>query len=94
MSLLAILLFIGTMALSLWATMRVRQVYSKFSRLPASSGSTGADTAVRILRQEGIYDVEIVETPHQLNRRSVRVNQACPISGKCRPTPGEYLERL
>jgi uncharacterized protein len=61
MSLLAILLFIGTMALSLWATMRVRQVYSKFSRLPASSGSTGADTAVRILRQEGIYDVEIVE---------------------------------
>ena len=61
MSLLAILLFIGTMALSLWATMRVRQVYSKFSILPASSGSTGADTAVRILRQEGIYDVEIVE---------------------------------
>jgi uncharacterized protein len=61
MSLLAILLFTGTMALSLWATMRVRQVYGKFSRLPASSGSTGADTAVRILRQEGIYDVEIVE---------------------------------
>jgi uncharacterized protein len=61
MSLLAILLFVGTMALSLWATMRVRQVYSKFSRLPASSGSTGAETAVRILRQEGIYDVKIVE---------------------------------
>jgi len=61
MSLLAILLFIGTMALSLWATMRVRQVYSKFSILPASSGSTGANTAVRILSQEGIYDVEIVE---------------------------------
>jgi len=61
MSLLAILLFTGTMALSLWATMRVRQVYSKFSILPASSGSTGANTAVRILSQEGIYDVEIVE---------------------------------
>jgi len=45
----------------LWATMRVRQVYSKFSILPASSGSTGANTAVRILSQEGIYDVEIVE---------------------------------
>jgi uncharacterized protein len=61
MSLLAILLFTGTMALSLWATTRVRQVYSKFSILPASSGSTGANTAVRILSQEGIYDVEIVE---------------------------------
>jgi uncharacterized protein len=61
MSLLAILLFVGTMALSWWATVRVRQVYSKFSLLPASSGSTGAETALRILRQEGIYDVEIVE---------------------------------
>jgi Zn-dependent membrane protease YugP len=45
MSLLAILLFIGTMALSLWATIRVRQVYNSFSLLPASSRSTGADTA-------------------------------------------------
>jgi len=61
MSLLAILLFVGTMALSLWATMRVRQVYGKFSQLPASSGSSGAETAATILRQEGIYDVEIVE---------------------------------
>src|SRR6516164_7522922 len=62
MTLLAILLFIGTMALSLWATIRVRQVYNRFSLLRASSGSTGADTAATILRQEGIADVEIV--PH------------------------------
>jgi uncharacterized protein len=61
MSLLAILLFVGTMALSLWATMRVRQVYSKFSQLPASSGASGAETAATILRQEGIHDVEIAE---------------------------------
>ena len=60
MSLLAILLFIGTMALSLWATIRVRQVYNRFSLLRASSGSTGADTAATILRQEAISDVEIV----------------------------------
>ena len=62
MTLLAILLFIGTMALSLWATIRVRQVYLRFSLLRASSGATGADTAATILRQEGIADVEIV--PH------------------------------
>jgi Zn-dependent membrane protease YugP len=61
MSLLAILLFTGTMVLSLWATMRVRRIYSKFSMLPARSGSTGADAATRILAREGIYDVEIVE---------------------------------
>ena len=36
------------MALSFWATLRVRQVYSKFSLLPASSGLTGAEAAGRI----------------------------------------------
>jgi uncharacterized protein len=61
MTLLAILLFTGTMALSLWATMRVRQIHNEFSMLPASSGSTGAETAGRILRQEEIYDVEILQ---------------------------------
>ena len=60
MSLLTILLFIGTMALSLWATIRVRQVYNRFSLLPASSGATWADTAATILRQKGISDLEIV----------------------------------
>jgi hypothetical protein len=48
MSVLAILLFVGTMVLSLWATMRVRQVYGKFSQLPASSGASGAETAESI----------------------------------------------
>ena len=54
------------MALSLWATMRVRQVYGKFSQFPASSGLSGAETAATILRQEGIYDVEIVEHDEML----------------------------
>jgi uncharacterized protein len=62
MTLLAILLFTGTMALSLWATMRVRQIHNEVSMLPGSTGSSGAETAQTILRHQGIYDVEIV--PH------------------------------
>jgi Zn-dependent membrane protease YugP len=54
------------MALSLWATMRVRQVYGEFSQFPASSGLSGAEIAATILRQEGIYDVEIVEHDEML----------------------------
>src|SRR6266403_3197517 len=46
--------------------MRVRQVYDKFSRLPASSEASGAETAATILRQEGIYDVQIVEHDEML----------------------------
>src|ERR1700747_256105 len=61
MTLLAILLFASTMALSLWATLRVRQIHNEFSMLPASTGSTGAETAETILRHQGIYDVEVVQ---------------------------------
>jgi Zn-dependent membrane protease YugP len=61
MSLFAILIFGGTMALSLWATMRVRQVYNNFSGFPATSGVSGAQAAATILQREGIYNVEIVE---------------------------------
>jgi uncharacterized protein len=61
MNSLAILIFIGTMALSLWATWRVRRVYGQFSQLRASSGATGAETAATILQYQGISDVEIVE---------------------------------
>ena len=75
MSLFAILLFVGTMVLSLWATLRVRQVYGEFSQLPASSGLTGAETAATILRQEGIYEAEIVLpfATFTSNRRTQRV---------------------
>jgi Zn-dependent membrane protease YugP len=66
MTLLVILVFTGTMALSLWATIHVGRVQNKFSLFPSSSGSSGAETAERILRQEGIYDVEIVEQEQAL----------------------------
>src|SRR5258707_14682507 len=71
MSLLAILLFIGTMALSLWATSRVR-----LSLLLASSGSTGADTAAAILRHQGISDVA-APLVQEAFERAVKLWSAC-----------------
>ena len=50
------------MALSLWATWRVKRVYMRYKEIPASSGITGAEAAARILDKAGIHDVEIV--PH------------------------------
>jgi len=66
MSSLAIMLFIGTMVLSLWATMRVRRVYGKYSQLLASSGLTGAQAAATIFQRKGIQNVEIVEHDRML----------------------------
>jgi Zn-dependent membrane protease YugP len=62
MSLFAILLFVGTMLLSLWAAAHVKSVYYHYSQIPASSCATGAEVAEAILQRAGIYDVEIV--PH------------------------------
>lgn len=58
---LSLLIFIGTLALSLWATLRVKAVYARYSRLPASSGYSGAEVADQILQGTGIYDVQVFE---------------------------------
>jgi Zn-dependent membrane protease YugP len=42
------ILFIGTMAISLLAMMMLKMAYAKYSKLPASSGLTGAEVAQRI----------------------------------------------
>lgn len=55
-----ILLFVGTLLLSLWATMRFKGTYHRYKDMPASSGITGAGAAAQILAQAGIPEVEIV----------------------------------
>ena len=55
------ILFIGTMALSLWAAWRVKSVYNRYNQGVVRSGLTGAEVAAEILRRTGIRDVEITE---------------------------------
>ena len=62
----ALLLFAGTMILSLWASARVKRVYRRYSAQPALSGLTGAEAARRILDNEGIANVEIVPNQGEL----------------------------
>ena len=57
---LTILLFAGTLLISLWATSRVKSTYAKYSQVPAASGETGAEVASQILDRAGINNVEIV----------------------------------
>jgi hypothetical protein len=55
------MLFIATMALSLWAAARLKAVYRRYHQQPVRSGLTGAQVASEILRRKGILDVEIAE---------------------------------
>jgi Zn-dependent membrane protease YugP len=56
----ALILFAGTMLLSLWAAGRVKTIYARYSQVPAASGETGAEVAAQILDRAGIRNVEIV----------------------------------
>ncbi len=53
------ILFIGTLALSLFAAARVKAAYARHSQTVVRSGLTGGQAAELILRQAGIRDVEI-----------------------------------
>ncbi|WP_395719647.1 zinc metallopeptidase [Prosthecobacter sp.] len=59
---LYLLLFFGTMALSLFASWRVKGAYARYSQVPASSGLSGAQIAQRILDLNGIHDVAVRST--------------------------------
>lgn len=46
----------------IYAQMKVKSTYKKYSQVSASSGMTGAETARAILDQNGLYNVRIEET--------------------------------
>ena len=56
------ILFLGTFVTSLLAAARVKSNYLRFGRVAASSGLTGAEAALEILRHANIDDVEVI--PH------------------------------
>ena len=57
------LLFIApAFLLSIWASMRTKSAFKKYSKVRAASGLTGAQAAERMLQYANISDVEIVRT--------------------------------
>jgi len=60
------ILFIATMALSLWAAARVKAVYHRYNQGTVRSGLSGGEVADLILRRLGIRDVEITHADGML----------------------------
>ena len=54
---------IALIALPLYAQMKVKPTYSKYSKVTSTSGMTGAEVARRILDENGLFNVKVV--PHQ-----------------------------
>ena len=53
--------------LSIWASMRTKSAFKKYSKVRAASGLTGAQAAERMLQFASISDVEIVRTRGRLS---------------------------
>ncbi|MFC0470267.1 zinc metallopeptidase [Halalkalibacter kiskunsagensis] len=57
-----IVYFILLLIIPIWAQMRVKGAYKKYSQVHASSGMTGAQVARKILNDNGLHDVQVEET--------------------------------
>lgn len=81
-----ILVLIGAV-LCIWASSRVNSTYSKYARVRARSGMTGAQAAQRILQMSGIHDVQIQHVAGNLtdhydpSRKVLRLSDA--VYGSC-----------
>ncbi|MFF2456393.1 zinc metallopeptidase [Peribacillus simplex] len=51
----------------IYAQMKVKSTYKKYSNVSASSGMNGAETARAILDQNGLFNVRVEETPGMLS---------------------------
>ncbi|MFD0943477.1 zinc metallopeptidase [Savagea faecisuis] len=52
--------FIAILALPIYAQMKVKSTYNKYSKVRSTSGMTGAQVARRILDENGLYNVKVV----------------------------------
>ena len=75
-----ILVLIGAV-LCIWASSRVNSTYSKYARVRARSGMTGAQAAQRILQMSGIHDVQIQHIAGNLTDHYDRLICFYPVHG-------------
>lgn len=57
-----IIYFLIILILPIYAQLKVKSTYKKFSQVPAQKGMTGAQVARMILDNHGLYDVRVVPT--------------------------------
>lgn len=74
------ILFIG-IALASWLVQaNLKNKFEKYSKIPIDGGLTGRDIAVKMLHDNGIYDVEVVSTPGSLTDHYNPANKTVNLS--------------
>ena len=75
-----LILFIGIALLSYIVQANLKSKFEKFSKIPIGGGMTGRDIAVKMLHDNGIYDVKVTCTPGTLTDHYNPMNQTVNLS--------------
>lgn len=74
------IIFIGVAVVSWLVQMNLQHKFKKYSKLPTMNGMTGADVALKMLHDNGIYDVTVTHTPGQLTDHYNPANKTVNLS--------------
>ena len=73
-------LFIGIAVVSWLVQMNLQNKFKKYSKIPTGNGMTGRDVAIKMLHDNGIYDVQVTHTPGQLTDHYNPANKTVNLS--------------
>ena len=81
------ILLIGIALISYLVQANLKNKFEKYSKMPLANGMTGRDVAIKMLHDNGIYDVKVTSTPGMLtdhyNPVSKTVNLSEGVYGSC-----------
>ena len=60
--------------------MNLQYKFKKYSKIPTGNGMTGRDVAIKMLNDNGIYDVKVTHTPGQLTDHYNPANKTVNLS--------------
>lgn len=74
------ILFIGIALVSWLVQANLQRKFKKYSKIPTGNGMTGRDVAMKMLTDNGIYDVKVMSTPGQLTDHYNPANKTVNLS--------------
>lgn len=74
------ILFIGIALVSWLVSSNLQRKFERYSRIPLSNGMTGKNVAEKMLRDNGIYDVQVVATRGMLTDNYNPTNKTISLS--------------
>lgn len=75
-----LILFFGIAIVSYLVQLNLQSKFKKFSKMPIGNGMTGHDIAVKMLHDNGIYDVQVISTSGQLTDHYNPTNKTVNLS--------------